>query len=40
MGWDTDYIGVGMRLGYVFGDNNSSNNTKREMWGWYGILIA
>ena len=22
MGWDNDCIGVGMGLGYVFGDNN------------------
>ena len=39
MGWDTDCSGVGMGLGYVFG-NNSSNNNKPEMWGWDGLLIA
>ena len=40
MGWDNDCIGVGMGLGYVFGNNSSSNNNKPEMWGWDGLLIA
>ena len=40
MGWDNDCIGVGMGLGYVFGNNSSSNNNKPEMWGWDGILLA
>ena len=34
IGWDNDCVGVGMGLGYVFGNNRSSNNNKPEMWGW------
>ena len=27
-------------LGYVFGNNSSSNNNKPDMWGWDGITMA
>ena len=30
MGWDNDCIGVGMGLGYVFGNNSSSDNRKPD----------
>ena len=40
MGWDKNCIGVGMGLGYVLGNNSSSNNNKPDMWGLDGIMIA
>ena len=40
MGWDNDCIGVGMGLGYVLGNNSSSNDNKPDMWGLDGIIIA
>ena len=40
MGWDNACIGVGMGLGYVFGNNSSSINNQPEMWGLDGIMLA
>ena len=40
MGWDNACIGVGMGLGYVFGNNSNSINNQPEMWGLDGIMLA